>query len=117
MIIVGLGLMIGLCGAFALTRWMGNLLYGVGTHDLSIHALVILLLASAGLVASYIPARRATAVDPMIALRYEYLRHVTNTSHANRFALRDPITDQVSGLQFDCDCDTRARHRSKHRDF
>jgi putative ABC transport system permease protein len=71
MIIIGLGLAIGLFGAFALTRWMGNLLYGVGTHDLSIHALVLLLLAGAGLIASYIPARRATAVDPMIALRYE----------------------------------------------
>jgi putative ABC transport system permease protein len=71
MIIIGLGLMIGLCGAFALTRWMGNLLYGVGTHDLSIHAFVLLLLAGAGLIASYIPARRAMAVDPMIALRYE----------------------------------------------
>jgi putative ABC transport system permease protein len=71
MIIIGLGLALGLGGAFALTRWMGNLLYGVGTHDLSIHALVLLLLAGAGLIASYIPARRAMAVDPMIALRYE----------------------------------------------
>jgi putative ABC transport system permease protein len=71
MIIIGVGLAIGLFGALALTRWMGSLLYGVSTHDLSIHGLVLLLLGGAGLVASYIPARRAMAVDPMIALRYE----------------------------------------------
>jgi ABC-type antimicrobial peptide transport system permease subunit len=71
MIIIGVGLAIGLFGALALTRWMGSLLYGVSTHDLSIHGLVLLLLAGAGLIASYIPARRAMAVDPMVALRYE----------------------------------------------
>ena len=71
MIIVGIGLTIGLFGAFALTRWMGSLLYGVSAHDLSIHGLVLVLLGSAGLIASYIPARRAMAVDPMVALRYE----------------------------------------------
>ncbi len=71
MIIVGIGLTIGLIGAFALTRWMGSLLYGVSAHDLSIHGLVLILLAGAGLIATYIPARRAMAVDPMVALRYE----------------------------------------------
>ena len=71
MIIVGIGLAIGLFGAFALTRWMGSLLYGVSAHDLSIHGLVLILLGGAGLIASYIPARRAMAVDPMVALRYE----------------------------------------------
>ena len=71
MIIIGVGLTIGLCGAFALTRWMGSLLYGVSAHDLSIHSFVLILLAGAGLIASYIPARRAMAVDPMVALRYE----------------------------------------------
>ena len=71
MIIIGIGLAIGLFGAFALTRWMGSLLYGVSAHDLSIHGLVLMLLGGAGLIASYIPARRAMAVDPMVALRYE----------------------------------------------
>ena len=71
MIIIGIGLAIGLFGAFALTRWMGSLLYGVSAHDLSIHGLVLIVLAAAGLIASYIPARRAMAVDPMVALRYE----------------------------------------------
>jgi ABC-type antimicrobial peptide transport system permease subunit len=71
MLIIGMGLVIGLFGAFALTRWMGSLLYGVGAHDLSIHGLVLIVLAGAGLIASYIPARRAMAVDPIVALRYE----------------------------------------------
>ena len=71
MFVIGIGLLIGLCGAFGLTRWMGSLLYGVSAHDLSIHGLVLLVLGAAGLIASYVPARRAMVVDPMIALRYE----------------------------------------------
>ena len=71
MTIIGLGLVIGLIGALAVTRWMSSLLYGVGAHDLFVHGLVLFLLAGAGLVASYIPARRAMSVDPVVALRYE----------------------------------------------
>jgi len=71
MTIVAIGLGIGLIGALAVTRWMASLLYGVSAHDLFVHGFVLLLLAAAGLVASYIPARRAMSVDPVVALRYE----------------------------------------------
>ena len=71
MIVIGIGLTIGMLAAFAATRWMASLLYGVSAHDLSTHGLVLIVLAGAGLIASYIPARRAMAVDPMVALRYE----------------------------------------------
>ena len=69
--LVGIGLLAGLLSALALTRLMTSLLYGVTAHDLSIYAIVMMVLSSAALLASYFPARRAMHVDPIVALRYE----------------------------------------------
>jgi putative ABC transport system permease protein len=66
-----IGVAVGIPAALALSRVMGSLLYGVSPRDLSIFASVPVLLVLAALAASYIPARRATKVDPMAALRWE----------------------------------------------
>ena len=65
------GIGFGLFGAFALTRRLESLLYGITPHDPATFAAVVLILAGAGLLAAYAPARRAARVDPIITLRAE----------------------------------------------
>ncbi|MFL6333626.1 MAG: ADOP family duplicated permease [Pyrinomonadaceae bacterium] len=67
--LVGIG--VGLAGALALSRVMSGLLYGVTASDPATFAAIVALLGVVSLVACYIPARRATRVDPLIALKYE----------------------------------------------
>ena len=69
--VVGVGVLVGTAAALAAGRAIASLLYGVTPHDPLVLSIVIAILVGVAALASYLPARRATRVDPMVALRYE----------------------------------------------
>jgi predicted permease len=69
--VTAIGMVFGIAGALAMTHFLESLLYEVRPADSPTFAVVLLLLVSVSLAASYVPARRAMRVDPMVALRYE----------------------------------------------
>jgi len=71
LILAVIGVVIGSIGAYALTRLITGLLYGVSPTDRLTFLFVSVLMTAVALLASYVPARRATKVDPLEALRYE----------------------------------------------
>jgi putative ABC transport system permease protein len=71
MILVAISLVVGLAGALAATRLLNSLLFGVGASDPFTFAAIVLLVSAVAFLAAWLPARRATRVDPIIALRAE----------------------------------------------
>jgi putative ABC transport system permease protein len=69
--LVGVGLLIGLAAAWAATRLISSILFGLTAMDPLAVALAVLVMGGVALLSGYIPARRAAAVDPMLALRHE----------------------------------------------
>jgi ABC-type antimicrobial peptide transport system permease subunit len=68
---VAVGVALGLGTALALTRWVESLLFGLKAHDPLVMGLAALVLLVVAAIAGYLPARRASRVDPLIALRHE----------------------------------------------
>ncbi len=70
-LLAGAGVLLGIPAALAMSRVIGSLLYGISPRDLTVFLAVPAVLVAVALAASYLPARRAAKVDPMVALRYE----------------------------------------------
>jgi predicted permease len=70
-LVVGIGVVCGIAGAAALTRYLAGMLYGLTALDPVVYALTALAFIAAAMLAVYVPARRATTIDPLSALRYE----------------------------------------------
>ncbi len=66
-----IGIALGIIGSLAAAKWIASLLFGTAPTDPATFAGVILLLSAVGFIAGYIPARRATKIDPLVALRYQ----------------------------------------------
>jgi putative ABC transport system permease protein len=71
LVMVAAGLVLGVAGSLAGDRLLGSMLYGVSSLNPVVVTLAVVLVGLTGLLAAYIPARRAAKVDPMVALRYE----------------------------------------------
>jgi ABC-type antimicrobial peptide transport system permease subunit len=69
--LVGIGILIGLGVALGLTRLIASQLFGLAPHDPATIVAAVILMIAVALLAGYIPGRRASRVDPMVALRYE----------------------------------------------
>jgi putative ABC transport system permease protein len=65
----GVGIVIGVAASFLLTRYLQSLLFGVGSHDAGVFGFVTAVLLAVAAAACYVPARKATRVDPIVALR------------------------------------------------
>jgi ABC-type antimicrobial peptide transport system permease subunit len=70
-VVVAIGVVSGVAGAAALTRYLEGTLYGVTALDLTTFALVAVAFATVAMLAAYLPARRATAINPLVALRHD----------------------------------------------
>jgi ABC-type antimicrobial peptide transport system permease subunit len=66
-----IGVCVGLAGAAGLTRYLEGMLVGLATLDVTTYALVAAAFAAVAMLAVYVPARRATEIDPLVALRHE----------------------------------------------